>query len=50
MNTAQWYPWPWGFRKVHWAPAWVAIGALLLHIAVKAQVIAANWRRPLRSR
>jgi DMSO/TMAO reductase YedYZ molybdopterin-dependent catalytic subunit len=30
---------------VHWALAWVAAGALLLHIAVKAPVIAAHWSR-----
>ena len=40
LDTAQWYPWPFPFRQTHWALAWVAIGALLLHIAVKAPVIA----------
>ncbi|MFE2430488.1 molybdopterin-dependent oxidoreductase [Streptomyces sp. NPDC059373] len=45
LNTVQWYPWPWNFRPVHWALAWVAAGALLLHIAVKAPVIAAHWSR-----
>jgi DMSO/TMAO reductase YedYZ molybdopterin-dependent catalytic subunit len=43
LNTVQWYPWPWNFRPAHWALAWVAIGALLLHVAVKAPVIAAHW-------
>lgn len=46
LDTAQWYPWPFPFRQTHWALAWVAIGALLLHIAVKAPVIAGNWWRP----
>ncbi|MCZ4103724.1 MULTISPECIES: molybdopterin-dependent oxidoreductase [Streptomyces] len=45
LNTLQWYPWPWNFVPVHWALAWVAIGALLLHLAVKAPVIAAHWSR-----
>lgn len=45
MDTAQWYPFPFPFRQTHWALAWVAVGALLLHVAVKAPVIARNWRR-----
>ena len=39
MNSAQWYPWHFSFRATHYALAWVAIGALLLHIAVKLPVI-----------
>jgi DMSO/TMAO reductase YedYZ molybdopterin-dependent catalytic subunit len=34
-NTAGWYPWPFSFRSTHYATAWVAVGALLLHVAVK---------------
>ncbi|MDT0306660.1 molybdopterin-dependent oxidoreductase [Streptomyces sp. DSM 44917] len=45
VNTFQWYPWPFPFRRVHWALAWVLCGSLLLHLAVKAPVIAAGWRR-----
>ncbi|WP_073500296.1 molybdopterin-dependent oxidoreductase [Actinacidiphila paucisporea] len=45
LNTVQWYPWPWNFRPAHWALAWVVVGALALHVAVKAPVIAAHWRR-----
>ncbi|WP_078900661.1 molybdopterin-dependent oxidoreductase [Streptomyces sp. SBT349] len=45
VNTAQWYPWPFPFRAVHWALAWVLLGATLLHLAVKAPEIAAHWRR-----
>ncbi|MEV6169624.1 molybdopterin-dependent oxidoreductase [Streptomyces sp. NPDC051954] len=45
LNTIQWYAWPFSFRQVHWALAWVIIGSLLLHVAVKAPVILANWRR-----
>ncbi len=39
MNSAQWYPWSFSFRPVHYALAWIAIGALLVHIAVKLPII-----------
>ena len=50
-NAAQWYPWsvPFGgfsFRATHYAVAWVAIGALLVHVAVKLPLIAAGLRSP----
>ena len=35
LNSTQWYPWDFSFRRTHYALAWVAIGALLLHVAVK---------------
>ncbi len=36
LNAAQWYPWTtFSFRSAHYAIAWVAIGALVVHIAVK---------------
>ncbi len=38
-NQAQWYTFPFPFRSVHYAVAWVAIGALVLHVAVKLPVI-----------
>jgi hypothetical protein len=38
-NSTQWYPWAFSFRAVHYAVAWVAIGALVLHVAVKLPVI-----------
>ncbi|MBW8751061.1 MAG: molybdopterin-dependent oxidoreductase [Propionibacteriales bacterium] len=41
LNTTQWYPWGFHFRATHYAVAWVAIGALVLHIAVKLPVIRA---------
>jgi DMSO/TMAO reductase YedYZ molybdopterin-dependent catalytic subunit len=44
-NTAGWYPWPFSFRSTHYAVAWVAVGALLVHVAVKLRRI----RRALRS-
>lgn len=38
-NAAQWYPWAFSFRSTHYAVAWIAIGALVVHIAVKLPVI-----------
>lgn len=45
LNIVQWYAFPFGFKRVHWALAWVLTGALLLHLAVKAPEIAAGRRR-----
>lgn len=39
LNIAQWYPWDFSFRRTHEAVAWIAIGSLLVHIAVKLPVI-----------
>lgn len=41
MNVAQWYVWPFDFKRTHYALAWVVIGALLVHIAVKLPAIRA---------
>ena len=38
-NIAQWYVFGFGFTAVHWSLAWVTIGALAVHIAVKLPVI-----------
>lgn len=39
-NAAQWYPWfTFSYRPAHYAGAWIAIGALLVHIAVKLPII-----------
>jgi hypothetical protein len=38
-NAAQWYPWHFNFRPTHYALGWVAIGALVMHIAVKLPII-----------
>ena len=40
-NSAQWYPWAFSFRPTHYAGAWLAVGALVLHIAVKLPVVRA---------
>ena len=46
-NSAQWYPWAFSFRSTHYAAAWIAIGALLVHIAVKLPIIKAAYAEPL---
>ena len=38
-NSAQWYPWSFSFRTTHYAVAWVAVGSIVLHVAVKLPVI-----------
>ena len=38
-NVAGWYVFGFGFTRVHYAFAWVAIGALAVHIAVKLPAI-----------
>lgn len=38
INIVQWYPWGFSFRHTHEAVAWIAIGSLLVHIAVKLPV------------
>ena len=48
LDTLQWYPWPFGFLQVHWWVAWLTIGALILHIAVKAPKMAQYWRKSAR--
>jgi hypothetical protein len=44
LNTYQWYPFPFPFRQVHFALAFVIIGSLLVHIGVKLPLIARHWR------
>lgn len=38
-NVAQWYAWDFSFRHTHYALAWISIGALLVHVAVKLPII-----------
>ncbi len=39
LNIAHWYPWAFFFPTTHYAVAWIAIGAILVHIAIKLPVI-----------
>jgi hypothetical protein len=48
-NAAQWYPWRFNFRPTHYALAWIAIGALVAHVAVKLPIIRAALTSPVDS-
>lgn len=39
LNVVQWYPWSFSFRPAHEAVAWIAIGSILVHVAVKLPVV-----------
>ena len=45
LNSTQWYPWEFSFRRTHYALAWVAVGAILLHLAIKLPTIREALRR-----
>lgn len=45
LNTFQWYPWSFGFVRVHFAASWVLVGSMLVHVAVKLPTIVAALRR-----
>jgi len=45
FNTTQNYPWRFFFPAAHYAVAWIALGALLLHIGVKLPVVRDGLRR-----
>ncbi len=47
LNIIGWYPWQFSFRRTHEAVAWVAIGAILVHIAVKLPVIRRALGQPI---
>ena len=38
-NVTEWYPWDFSFRPTHYAMAWISIGSLVVHIAVKLPII-----------
>jgi hypothetical protein len=47
LNIVHWYSlMPWGFLPTHYWVAWLAIGAIVLHIAVKLPVIRDGLYRP----
>lgn len=47
LNVAEFYPWTYFFTSVHFAVAWIVIGSLLVHIAVKLPVIRSALSRPV---
>jgi hypothetical protein len=46
INSYQWYPWAFSFRSAHYGLAWVIVGSIAVHVAVKLPVIVRHWRRP----
>jgi hypothetical protein len=48
-NTAQWYPWGFHFRATHYAMAWIALGALAIHVAVKLPLVRSALGAPIES-
>ncbi|GAB3574205.1 molybdopterin-dependent oxidoreductase [Amycolatopsis endophytica] len=42
FNIFQNYPWPFYFPSVHFALAWISIGSIVVHVAVKIPVIRAG--------
>ncbi|AYF79300.1 molybdopterin-binding protein [Nocardia yunnanensis] len=46
FNTAQFYPWKFFFTTTHHAMAYVAFGAVLVHLAVKLPVVRQALSRP----
>lgn len=47
LNTTQYYPWTFFFTATHYAMAYVAVGALSVHVAVKLPVIRQALTRPV---
>ena len=47
LNIAQWYPFRFYFPTAHHAMAWVAMGSLAVHIAVKLPITQRALTRPL---
>ena len=48
LNSAQWYVWgnQFPFVQTHYWVAWITVGALVVHLGVKAPAIARGFRRP----
>jgi len=48
LNIARWYtPMPFFFTTAHYVTAWIAIGALLIHVAVQLPVIRTHLGKPV---
>jgi DMSO/TMAO reductase YedYZ molybdopterin-dependent catalytic subunit len=48
LNAAQWYVWgdQFPFVQTHYWVAWITVGALIVHVGVKAPAIARGFRSP----
>ncbi|WP_404351572.1 molybdopterin-dependent oxidoreductase [Phycicoccus jejuensis] len=49
-NSAQWYPWRFDFIRSHFAIGWVAVGSVILHVAVKLPQVRAAFGAPPETR
>ncbi len=47
QNITHWYTWGFGFRGGHYAVAWLAIGSIGVHVAVKLPIIARALTTPV---
>ncbi len=47
LNTAKYYPWKFFFTTTHYAMAYVAVGALAVHLAVKLPMIRTALSQPV---
>ena len=47
LNIFQWYPWSFSFVRVHLAVAWVLVGSIVVHVAVKLPTITDALRHPV---
>ena len=47
LNIAHWYPWAFYFPTAHYAVAYVAVGSIAVHVAVKLPVIRRALGRPI---
>lgn len=45
INTARFYPWGFYFPKAHYTAAWITIGALIVHISLKAATTRSALRK-----
>ena len=50
LNVVQWYPWDFSFRATHEAVAFLAVGAVLTHLAVKLPLVRIALRNPVDDR
>ena len=48
-NIARWYPWRFFFPAGHWWAAWLVVGAVLIHVALKAPTVRSSIGGPARA-
>ena len=46
LNVAEWYAFGFSFPPVHYAVAWLAIGAIAVHVAVQLPKVRELWAQP----